>query len=52
MAVPQPFQYQGSQWALAPLILPCLSIRAMRLVHMAQPFPAAGRLSYYGQFSS
>ena len=35
MTVPQPFQYQGSKRALAPLILQYLPIRTTRLV---EPF--------------
>jgi site-specific DNA-adenine methylase len=35
MTVPQPFQYQGSQRALAPLILQYLPISTTRLV---EPF--------------
>ena len=68
MTVPQPFQYQGSQRALSPLILHDLSISTTRLV---EPFCGSaagsrfrnwrrdaaatrrrGRLRYAGQFSS
>jgi len=42
MTVPQPFQYQGSKRALAPLILQYLPISTTRLVCVAQPSSAAG----------
>ena len=42
MTVPQPFQYQGSQRALAPLILQYLPISTTRLV---EPFCGSAALS-------
>jgi DNA adenine methylase len=42
MTVPQPFQYQGSQRALAPLILQYLPISITRLV---EPFCGSAALS-------
>jgi site-specific DNA-adenine methylase len=42
MTVPQPFQYQGSKRALAPLILQYLPISTTRLV---EPFCGSAALS-------
>jgi DNA adenine methylase len=42
MTVPQPFQYQGSQRALAPLILQYLPVSTTRLV---EPFCGSAALS-------
>jgi hypothetical protein len=39
MTVPQPFQYQGSQRALAPLILQYLPVSTTRLAGCAGPRP-------------
>jgi hypothetical protein len=38
MTVPQPFQYQGSKRALAPLILQYLPVSTTRLVKTARNF--------------
>ena len=43
MTVPQPFQYQGSKRALAPLILQYLPIRTTRLVEPFCGSAAGGR---------
>lgn len=42
MTIPQPFQYQGSKRALAPLILPYLPAKFRRLV---EPFAGSGAMS-------
>ncbi len=42
MTIPQPFQYQGSKRALAPLILPYLPMKFRRLV---EPFAGSGAMS-------
>ena len=42
MTIPQPFQYQGSKRALAPLILPYLPVKFRRLV---EPFAGPGTMS-------
>lgn len=42
MIVPQPFQYQGSKRALAPMILPYLPSKFRRLV---EPFAGSGAMS-------
>lgn len=42
MTIPQPFQYQGSKRALAPLILPYLPTKFRRLV---EPFAGSGAMS-------
>ena len=47
MTVPQPFQYQGSKRALAPLILQYLPISTTRPARVAQPSP--GRTSAWAE---
>ena len=42
MIIPQPFQYQGSKRALAPLILPYLPTQFRRLV---EPFAGSGAMT-------